>query len=76
MNRRLDDLVLGHVCDVGWGQVVDSMRGAIDDRSHAVSLGILVGLIVIAYGNYCLLKLVLSKRDQRSGACAGVQDRD
>ncbi len=60
MNDWLGQLVLGQMENAGgWDQLVRSMRGAIEDRSHVVHLGIGVGVILVVWINWKLAKWIL-----------------
>jgi hypothetical protein len=40
---------------------VHSLKGAIDDRSHVVILGIALGVVVVVYVNWKLAKWLVSQ---------------
>ncbi len=43
----------------GWDQLVRSMRGAIEDRSHVVHLGIGLGVVLVVWINWKLAQWIL-----------------
>lgn len=49
------------LAQVGWDEVVHSLKGAIDDRSHVVILGIALGVVVLVYVNWKLAKWLVSQ---------------
>jgi|GEM_PF-2852706 len=59
LNADIGEALQGQVGDVGWDTMVHSMRGAIEDRSHAIHLGVAVGVLLFVWGNYLLAKWVL-----------------
>jgi hypothetical protein len=58
---------LAQVGEADWGQLVDSMRGAIEDRSHVMNLGIAVGVVVVIWVNWSVAKWVLNHFNGSSG---------
>ena len=63
MSDRFGQFVLGQVGNIGWDQLVTSMRGAIEDRSHVVNLGIGVGVILVVWINWRVARWVLGQLD-------------
>ena len=64
MSDRVGQFVLGQmgqVGNVGWDQLVTSMRGAIEDRSHAMNLGIGIGVVLVVWINWRLARWVLGQ---------------
>lgn len=51
---------LGTLAQAGWGDVVDSLQGAIEDRSHVVVLGVVVVVLVVVWVNWRVAKWLLS----------------
>jgi len=60
----LSDQLAGLVANSGWDLLVQSMQGAIDDRSHVVKLGYAIGAILFVWINYRLAKWILSRFDR------------
>ena len=50
----------------GWGDVVSSLKGAIEDRSHVSILGIALGIMVLFWVNYRIARWLLSQSQTRS----------
>ncbi len=69
MHGQLGQLVLeqmgqvGQMGNIGWDQLVTSMRGAIEDRSHVVHLGIGVGVILVVWINWQVARWALGQLD-------------
>jgi hypothetical protein len=59
MNDQIGHLVLGQVGEVGWDSLVESMRGAIADRSHVTHLGYVIGIVLVVWINWRVAKWIL-----------------
>jgi hypothetical protein len=60
MGMVLLEHALGTLAQTGWGDVVDSLKGAIEDRSHVVTLGIAAAVVLSVWVNYKVAKWLLS----------------
>ncbi|MDF1810482.1 MAG: hypothetical protein P1U42_12400 [Phycisphaerales bacterium] len=67
LNASMGQTLQGQVGDVGWDTMVHSMRGAIEDQSHVIILGITLGVLVFVWVNYRLAKWLLKRLDLTSG---------
>lgn len=50
---------LAVVEELGWGDLVQSMRGAIEDRSHVVNMGYAFAALVFIWINWRMARLIL-----------------
>lgn len=57
-------ILLASTAREGWDAVVQSMKGAIEDRTHVVILAVAVGLLLLIYINYRIARW-LEKRVKR-----------
>lgn len=65
----MDDLVhmamgfvfgfVGLATSAGWGDVVRSLKGAIEDPSHVHSLGIVLGVVLGVWVNYRIARWLM-----------------
>lgn len=66
MRAGLFEHGLGTIAQAGWGDVVDSLKGAIEDRSHVVVLGVAIGVLVVIWANWRIAKWLLAQSNKQS----------
>lgn len=67
-------LVLGFVglaASAGWGDVVRSLKGAIEDPSHVNTLGIVVGVVLVVWVNYRIARWLMKGGGGGAGTGGG-----
>jgi len=66
MRSVLLERAAGSLAQSGWGDVVSSLKGAIEDRSHVTVLGIAAGLLLVLWVNWRLARWLLSQSHKQS----------
>lgn len=62
MQDQIRTAVLSQVGDPsGWGELVDSMSGALNDRSHATGLGYALVVVVFIWINWRIARWMLGR---------------
>lgn len=65
MDPAILQIVQSSLADVGWGDVVHSLQGAIEDRRHSVFLGWIIGLAIVAWINLKLAQWLARRLQSR-----------
>jgi len=52
----------------GWDDVVDSLKGAIEDPSHVNTLGIALGLVLAVWVNFRIARWLMKRAGDGGGA--------
>lgn len=65
MRAPVLERVAGSLAQSGWSDVVDSLKGAIDDRSHVIVLGVAAGVLVVIWANWRVARWLMSLSDKR-----------
>ncbi len=66
MQAGLFEHRVGTIAQAGWADVVDSLQGAIEDRSHVVVLGVVLAVLVVIWANWRIAKWLLSQSNKPS----------
>lgn len=62
---------LGTIAQAGWGDVVESLKGAIEDPSHVNTLGIVLGVVLVVWVNYRIARWLMKGAGGGAGTGGG-----
>ena len=65
MFGAVNQLLHASLAQAGWDRVVRSLEGAIQDRSHAIALGWVLGLALVTWANFRLVRWLLGREGPR-----------